>query len=53
MSDPLYKKNNNLNLSVDYKKDLKKVLKIFKFFKNDYLISTKKVLTNIEKIKLG
>jgi len=53
ISDPLYKKNNNLNLSVDYKKDLKKALKIFKFFKNNYLISTKKVLTNIEKIKLG
>lgn len=52
ISDPVYKKNHYLNLSVDYKKDLKMVSKIFKFFKNNYLINTKKVLTNFHKIKL-
>ena len=38
------KKNKNINLSVDNKGDLKKIIKIFKFFNKKYLISTRKVL---------
>jgi|LULK01.1.fsa_nt_gb spore coat polysaccharide biosynthesis protein SpsF len=52
VSDKLYQKNSHINLSVDKKEDLKKIIKIFKFFKNNYLISTKKVLKDIKNIKL-
>ncbi len=52
ISDKLYEENKNINLSVDNKGDLKKIIKIFKFFNKKYLISTREVLKNIKKIKL-
>lgn len=52
IKDPLYEKNVNLNLSIDYKKDLKKIIKIFWFFKKNFCIPTSSVLKNITKIKL-
>jgi len=52
ISDKLYQRHSNINLSVDKKKDLKKIIKIFEFFKKNYLIATRIVLKNIKNIKL-
>ena len=52
ISDKLYQRHSNINLSVDKKEDLKKIIKIFKFFKKNHLITTRKVLKNITNIKL-
>lgn len=52
ISDKLYHRHRNINLSIDKKEDLKKIIKIFKFFKKNYLVTTKKVLKNIINIKL-
>ena len=51
-NDPLYQKNLNLNLSIDTKKDKKRINKIFNFFKKNYFIKTSEVLKKIKKIKL-
>lgn len=52
ISDKLYEANKNMNLGVDNKEDLIKIIKIFKFFKKKYLISTQKILKNIKNIRL-
>ena len=51
-NDLLYQKNLNLNLSIDTKKDKKRINKILNFFKKNYFIKTSDVLKKIEKIKL-